>query len=97
VNYDLSTEVSDRYIENGSFVRLANATLGYNLDFKNVEWISRIRFYVSGSNLLLFTNYSGYDPDVNSDQSKDDVRSLGVDISNYPKARSFMAGINVTF
>lgn len=97
VNYDLSTEVSDRYIENGSFVRLANATLGYNLDFENVEWISRIRFYVSGSNLLLFTNYSGYDPDVNSDQSKDDVRSLGVDISNYPKARSFMAGINVTF
>ncbi len=97
VNYDLSTDVSDRYIENGSFVRLANATLGYNFNFKNVEWVSRLRIYVSGSNLLLFTNYSGYDPDVNSDQSKDDVRSLGVDISNYPKARSVMAGLSVTF
>lgn len=97
VNYNLSTEVSDRYLENGSYVRLGNATIGYNLNVNSVEWLGNLRIYVSGSNLLLFTNYSGYDPDVNSDQKQDDVRSLGVDISNYPKARSFMAGINVTF
>ncbi len=97
INYDLATEVSDRYLENGSYVRLANATIGYTLILKNIEWMSRFRVYISGSNLLLFTNYSGFDPDVNSNQSKDDIRSLGVDISSYPKSRSYIAGINVTF
>jgi TonB-dependent starch-binding outer membrane protein SusC len=97
INYNLTTEVSDRYIEDGSFVRLANATIGYTFAPKGINWLSRLRVYVSGSNLLLFTKYSGYDPDVNSDQKQDDVRSLGVDISNYPKARTYMAGLNVTF
>ncbi|MBN1951302.1 MAG: TonB-dependent receptor [Bacteroidales bacterium] len=97
INYDLTTEVSDRYIEDGSYVRLSNATLGYTVNFDNVAWISRLRIYVSGSNLLLFTNYSGFDPDVNSNQDKDGIRSLGVDISSYPKARTIMAGVNVTF
>ena len=97
INYDLTTDVSDRYLESGSYVRLSNATLGYTLSPKKIQWMSRIRFYISGSNLLLFTQYEGYDPDVNSNQEKDGVRSLGVDISNYPKARTVMAGVNVTF
>jgi iron complex outermembrane receptor protein len=96
-NYDLTTEVSDRYLESGSYVRLSNATLGYSVSTKNIQWISRLRIYISGSNLLLFTGYKGYDPDVNSNQEKDGVRSLGVDISSYPKARIIMAGIDVTF
>lgn len=96
-NYDLTTEVSDRYLESGSYVRLSNVTIGYSLDAENIKWMSRFRFYISGSNLLLFTRYKGYDPDVNSNQEKDGVRSLGVDISNYPKARTIMAGVNVTF
>lgn len=97
VNYDLTTAVSDRYLESGSYVRLANATLGYTITFKNMTWIKNLRVYITGSNLLLFTQYKGYDPDVNSNQEKDGVRSLGVDISNYPKARTYMAGLNVTF
>ena len=97
INYDLTTEVSDRYLENGSYVRLSNLTLGYTLNFDNISWMERLRIYVSGTNLLLFTKYKGFDPDVNSNQEKDGVRSLGVDISNYPKARTIMAGINVTF
>lgn len=97
INYDLTTEISDRYIEDGSYVRLSNATLGYTFKFENVDWISNLRLYVSGSNLLLFTNYTGFDPDVNSNQEKDGIRSLGVDISSYPKATSIMAGLNVTF
>ena len=97
INYNLTTEVSDRYIEDGSYVRLGNATLGYTLNTKNFPWVSQFRIYVTGSNLFVITKYSGYDPDVNSNQEQDGVRSYGVDISNYPKARTFMAGINVTF
>ena len=88
---------SDRYLESGSHVRLSNVTLGYTFDTENVEWLNRMRIYVAGQNLLVITPYSGYDPDVNSDRNINNVRSAGIDVSNYPKSRTFVAGINVTF
>ncbi len=92
-----SSEFSDRFIEDGSYIRLSNATLGYNLPAKNISWISNFRIYLSGNNLFLITDYSGYDPDVNTDAKKDEIASLGIDNTNYPKARSFTLGLNVTF
>ena len=96
-SYSNSTRVSDRYLEDGSYVRLSSVTLGYNVNVKLVSWIQNLRVYVSGSNLMVWTNYSGYDPDVSSSADMNGVRSLGIDITNYPKARTLMFGLNVTF
>ncbi|MCF8358842.1 MAG: TonB-dependent receptor [Prolixibacteraceae bacterium] len=95
--YTNSTKVSDRYLEDGSYVRLSNVSIGYTFDVKKISWIENLKVFASGSNLLLFTKYSGYDPDVSSSADMNGVRSLGIDITNYPKARTFMFGLNVTF
>lgn len=96
-SFSNSTRVSDRYLEDGSYVRLSNLTLGYNVNVKEVSWIQNLRVYLTGSNLLVLTKYTGYDPDVSSSADMNGVRSLGIDITNYPKARTFLFGLNVTF
>lgn len=84
-------------IEDGSFLRLNNVTLGYSLPKKIVSKfkIEQLRVYVTGYNLWIWTNYSGYDPEV------DGIRSTpltpGVDWNNYPKSRSYNIGLNLTF
>lgn len=85
----INTENSSRYVEDGSYLRLKNVQLGYTLPSKWTEKVkmSRCRIYVSGSNLLTFTNYTGYDPEVGG----------GVDYGNYPQSRTFMLGINLNF
>ncbi|MBA7560871.1 TonB-dependent receptor P3 [subsurface metagenome] len=88
---------SNRFLEDGSYIRLSNATLGYNFKADNISWLSNLRIYIAGNNLFLITNYSGYDPDVNTDANKDGIASMGIDNTNYPKARSFTFGLNVTF
>jgi TonB-linked SusC/RagA family outer membrane protein len=92
-----TTRVSDRYLEDGSYIRLSSATLGYNLNISKINWIKSLRLYVSGSNLFVITKYSGYDPDVSSPADMNEVRSLGIDNINYPKARTVLFGLNVTF
>jgi TonB dependent receptor. len=87
---------STRVIEDGSFLRLKTVTLGYNFP-KN--WckkltISNARFYLSAENLLTFTNYSGYDPEVSVRNS---ALTPGFDYSAYPRAKSVSCGLNVTF
>lgn len=83
-------------IEDASFLRVNNVTIGYSLPVKLLAKIkmSKIRFYATGNNLAIITNYSGYDPEVS-------VRSSGLtpglDYSAYPKSRSFVFGVNVTF
>ncbi len=83
---------STRYIEAGDYVRLDNATLGYN--FKtNIKGISRIRAYLTGENLMTITNYSGIDPEINMGGT-----APGVDNNNfYPKTTVLMLGLNVVF
>lgn len=88
--------VSDRYIEEGSYVRISNVTLGYNLPLDN-EWVKRMRIYASVSNLAVFTNYSGFDPDVSSSRDLNGIKSFGIDNTNYPKSRTYLLGLNVTF
>jgi hypothetical protein len=85
--------ISDRFVEDGSFIRLKNVTLGYTLPaFKGVN---RIRVYVSGNNLVTITKYSGFDPEVNSFGGSNS--QVGVDNLVYPVARTFLAGIQVMF
>ena len=85
----------DEYVEDASFVRLQNITLGYTIPVAEKLKISKLRVYVSGNNLLLFSNYKGYDPDVNTTRNNGLVR--GVDFGSYPRTINFMWGLNLTF
>ncbi len=85
----MNKENSSRFIEDGSYFRLKNVQIGYTLP-KNVTekfLCSRLRFYVTASNLFTITKYSGYDPEVGS----------GVDYGNYPQSRTFTFGLNANF
>ena len=90
-------QYSSRWIEDGSFVRLDNLTLGYDFDLKNSSAISNARIFVTGQNLLLFTKYKGLDPEVNSDVSGTGIAPLGVDYLAYPRAKTISLGLNVSF
>ena len=85
------------YVEDGTFVRLNNVTLGYNLPPSVLDgWgLSRLRVYISGQNLLTFTDYSGFDPEVNSFEQ--DNLQIGVDNGAYPRARIYLLGVNLGF
>jgi iron complex outermembrane receptor protein len=92
VNDVNSHRYSSRFIEDGSYLRLDNATLGYN--FKNLgQDIKQIRLYVSTNNLFVITKYKGIDPEINQGGL-----APGVDARNfYPKTRTFLIGINASF
>jgi hypothetical protein len=93
--------VSTRWIYDGSFVRLKNLALGYNLPQSLLDKmkISKFRIYVSAQNILTFTKYEGYDPEVNyrSDSGTNGNRNLGLDYGSYPNAKSYTAGLNIGF
>jgi TonB-linked SusC/RagA family outer membrane protein len=91
--------LDSRYIEDASYLRLKDVTLGYNLPAKYTKFAhAQVRFFLSGQNLLTFTGYQGYDPEAsrNGDNETDEL-TLGTDLGAYPTAKSFLAGINVTF
>ncbi|GAB2555848.1 SusC/RagA family TonB-linked outer membrane protein [Spirosoma areae] len=85
--------VSSRFVEDGSYVRCKNVTLGYTLP--KIKGIQRIRIYASGNNLFTLTKYTGFDPEVNTYAGSNTV--IGVDNLVYPPARSFLGGLQVTF
>ena len=88
---------SDWAVEDGSFLRLTSATIGYTLPshITMKAKISRLRFYVTGTNLFCLTNYSGYDPEVDTRRST--PLTPGVDYSAYPKSIGYVVGVNLTF
>lgn len=102
-------QVSNRYIEDGSFLRLRNLTIGYNFPAairSRLGNLANLRLYATANNLLTFTNYTGYDPEIGSGYRQDanagnpsDGANLNrnIDNANYPVARSFLAGIQVSF
>lgn len=92
-----NTRTSTRFIENGSYLRLKNVTLGYTLpkSFINKAQISSLRFYISGQNLFVLTKYSGFDPDVAAKADGD--KSFGVDKSTYPITRTISFGVDLKF
>ena len=87
----------DWAVEDGSFLRVNNISIGYTLPkvFVNKMFMQNVRIYVTGYNLYCFTKYSGADPEVDTRRST--PMTPGVDYSAYPKSRSFVGGINVTF
>ncbi len=92
--------VSTRYLKDGSFLRLNNLTLGYQFNTQKLgisKFISKARLSVTGQNLWVKTNYDGFDPEVNKDNSINGVLSYGIDYMSYPKAKSFIVGLNLTF
>lgn len=89
-------DVSTRFLEKGDFVRLQNLSIGYNVKTPN-STISSLRFFVTGQNLLLITNYSGQDPEVNTNKQIGGVPSAGIDYTSYPRARTFTFGANISF
>ncbi|WP_268225051.1 SusC/RagA family TonB-linked outer membrane protein [Sinomicrobium oceani] len=95
-----TNEVSTRYLENGDYLRLNNATLGYNLDPQVLglgDHVRNIRLSLTGQNLFVLTNYSGFDPEVNTGNSSGGIQTFGIDRYTYPKARTFLLGLNVSF
>lgn len=85
--------VTDRFVEDGSYIRMKNITLGYK--FPTIKGISSARIYMSGNNLFTITKYSGYDPEVNSFGGSNTL--IGIDNLVYPMARSFLVGLQVGF
>lgn len=89
--------ISDRYIEDGSYLRIKNITLGYNL--KN-EWtkkihLEKVRVYANVQNVATFTHYSGYDPEIGASTASANV--IGLDNGRYPSPTVWSFGLNVTF
>lgn len=97
LGYEEADRYSDLYVEDGSYLRLSNLSLGYDIPLgKNIKkGIKGIYVGVSGQNLIVFTKYSGWDPDVNSFGS--DIRRLGVDMGSYPSARTVSCDLKLTF
>ncbi|WP_207421118.1 SusC/RagA family TonB-linked outer membrane protein [Desertivirga brevis] len=84
--------ISDRFLENGSYLRMDNATLGYTFT-SPLKSLSKMRIYTTANNLFVITKYRGIDPEVNMGGLEP-----GIDNNNYyPKTRSFLLGLNVTF
>lgn len=95
-----SNTVSTRYLESGSFFRLNNATLGYNLSPSLIGMsnsFQNIRLSITGQNLFVITDYTGFDPEVNTGATSGGIQTFGIDRFTYPRARTVMVNLNLTF
>ncbi len=90
-------DVSTRFLEKGDFLRLQNATLGYNISLRDDNFLNSMRISVTGQNLFLITDYSGLDPEVNTDKSLNNIPTAGIEYTSYPRARTVTLGLNVSF
>jgi len=92
-----NTYVSDRYVEDGSYFRLQNLTIGYSLpqDLIKKAMMSRLRVFVSGTNLITWTKYTGYDPEIGSLDNS--ITMMNVDLGHYPNPRTVSVGVSVEF
>ncbi len=91
-------QLIDTAVEDASFLRIQNITLGYSLPKSAIRkaHMSNVRFYLTGYNLFCFTSYSGADPEVDT-SSKKNAMCPGIDYAAYPKSRSYVLGVNVSF
>jgi iron complex outermembrane receptor protein len=102
MKYRESSRVSSFYLEDGSFARLDNMSIGYTFDTKKTGWLDKARLYVAAQNLFVITGYTGLDPEVElfrgEPGDQDAGLSPGIEARNYfPKSRSFTFGVNLTF
>ncbi|MEC7264108.1 MAG: TonB-dependent receptor, partial [Bacteroidota bacterium] len=96
---NISQEVSTLYLEKGDFIRFQNATIGYNVPLSGDGGLKSLRFSLTGQNLLLFTDYSGLDPEVSSSTGDfgTGIPSASIDYTAFPRPRTFTLGINAKF
>ncbi|QEC53438.1 TonB-dependent receptor [Anseongella ginsenosidimutans] len=96
ISRNYSVRVSDRWVEDGSFLRLKNVQLAYNFPMNDlgVKWLNSAQIYISGQNLLTLTNYSWWDPEVNS---RGAGTQQGIDHYSYPVAKTFTIGLRAGF
>jgi outer membrane receptor protein involved in Fe transport len=87
LDYGDISQFSSKWVQKASYCRLDYVRLAYNFDLSNVSWIKNASLYVTGQNLFVITKYAGYDPEVRN----------GVDITNYPRPRSFQLGVKFSF
>jgi hypothetical protein len=92
------TAASSRYIEDGDYVRLKNVTLSYNFPSSVIKKLklSNAKIYFTGVNLLTFTKYTGWDPEVNTDYRAGN-RNQGSDFYAAPQIKNYSVGVNVGF
>ena len=86
---------SSRYLEKGDFIKLANASIGYRLG--DVLGLNDVQISLTGQNLLIITDYSGFDPEINTVNLRNGVPSAGIEYIPYPTAKTFLLGLNVSF
>ena len=96
-NQTMPSRLSTYTVEDGSFVRIKNISLSYDLPVKNlnINWMRQMQLSVAADNLKVFTNYRGYDPEVNSFGTTNDVK--GVDLFGYPAEKTFRVGLKLGF
>jgi len=87
---------SQRYVEDGSYTRLTNVSIGYTFSGNQFQkYFSKLRFYLSGQNLITITDYSGLDPEIA--RVDGNANSAGIDLGRYPQPKSVIFGLEVTF
>ncbi|WPR71162.1 TonB-dependent receptor [Flavobacterium sp. NG2] len=93
--------ITSRFVYDGSYIRLKNLSLGYTLPSDLVKKVGfeKVRFYISGQNLLTFTKYPGADPEVNyrNNNNERSNTNLGLDYGSYPNTKTFTMGVNLKF
>ena len=96
--YNNGAQISSRYIVDGSYIRLRTVSLGYTFDSKKLNKfkLEKLRVYVSGQNLLTFTKYPYWDPEVNADDFDSNI-AKGSDFYTPPQPRTILFGVNINF
>lgn len=97
-----NARASSRFVEDGSYLRLKNISIGYSIPSAKLDaWsrgtLSKLRVYLSAQNLLTFTDYSGYDPEIGVRTGIDSSLGTGIDYGQFPAARTIMGGIQLAF
>ncbi|WP_394974748.1 SusC/RagA family TonB-linked outer membrane protein [uncultured Croceitalea sp.] len=90
-------EVSTRFLEDGSFLRLQNVTIGHNFPLSENSIFSNFRVFANAQNLFVITDYSGQDPEVSVNRAIGNVPSLGIDLTAFPRPTTISLGFNASF
>ena len=96
---EASTQAHTNYVKDGSYLRMQTLTLGYTLPTKWTRTLnlSKVRFYIQGSNLFTITKYPGLDPEVRNGGSSSTDTQRGVDFGSYGMPRQYLFGVNINF
>lgn len=90
-----SSEITDKYVEKGDYIRLGRLSVNYSNDLKSVKWIKKLSVSLSALNLFTLSSYRGWNPDSNCFSTTSS--SAGIDYGSFPSTRSFVLGLNITF